>query len=317
MDVIFREATENDFDGIKDLSRDIYGTTDTLLFSLPDWLESVRWFLFVGETDKTKIIAFTAIQLIDGVQGLNIRSSRVNKEYRGRGLYKDLLRYAVQYVRERVQSARYIYRLRIAEVRVPNGFDVMKKRGLLKLSVNCNDGTIRRNYNVAQQHSQKLLWGEFKALYDRNNAVKGLFINAIMEIHCDIINMKWEENWKCLEERSMVHIMLTECDATDGSPEVMMSFLRLEKELTNEGTPVFVMNVYGMNKEALKCHINGGFLEVSKHNGGGRVFLMIWMELDIMDECIELLRGLPGSDIHAVFKMNLLRGDFSRKLEGM
>ena len=317
MDVIFREATEHNYDGIKDLSKDIYGPADTLLFSLLDWLESVRWFLFVGDIGKTKIIAFTAIQLTDDVKGLNIRSSRVNEEYRGRGLYKDLLRYAVQYVRERVQSARYIYRLRTAEVRVPNGFNVMKKRGLLKLSVNCNDGAIRENNNFAQQHSQKLSWDEFKALYDRNNTVKDLFNNALMEIHCDIINMKWEENWKCLEERSMVHIMLTECDATDGSSEVMMSFLRLEKELTNEGTPMFAMNVYGMNKEALKCHINGGFLEVSKHNGGGRVFLMIWMEMDIMDECIELLKGLPGSDIHAMFKMNLLRGDFSRKLEGM
>ena len=317
MDVIFREATENDYDGIKDLSKDIYGTTDTLLFSLPDWLESVRWFVFVGETDKTKIIAFTAIQLIDGVQGLNIRSSRVNKEYRGRGLYKDLLRYAVQYVRERVQSARYIYRLRIAEVSVPNGFDVMKKRGLLKFSVNCNDGAIRKNDNVAQQHSQKLSWGEFKALYDRNNAVKGLFINTIMEIHCDVINLDCQENWKCLEERSMVHIMLTECDATDGSPEMMMSFLRLEKAFTNEGIAMFPMNVYGTNREAFRSHITAGLAEVGKHVGGGKVLIIIWMDVDLLEECKELLEEIQCSNVHAVVKLNLLRGDLSKKLEGI
>ena len=87
MDVIFREATESDYDGIKDLSKDIYGTTDTLLHSLFDLLESVSWFLFVGEIDKSRIIAFTAIQLTDGTDSLNERHSRVEKEYSGRGFY--------------------------------------------------------------------------------------------------------------------------------------------------------------------------------------------------------------------------------------
>ena len=86
MDVVFREATEHDYNGIKDLSQGVYGTTDTLLCSLPDWVESAPWFLFVGE-----IIAFTAIQVTDGMQGLKIRCSQANKDYRGRGLYKDLI----------------------------------------------------------------------------------------------------------------------------------------------------------------------------------------------------------------------------------
>ena len=317
MDVVFREATENDYNGIKDLSKDIYGTTDTLLFSLPDWLESVRWFVFVGEIDKTNIVAFTAIQLTDGVQGLNIRKSRVKKEYRGCGLYKDLLRYAVQYVRERVQSSRYIYLLSTAEVRVPNGFDVMKKRGLLKFFVNCSDPEVRSNYDVKQPRCHSLSWDEFKALCNRNNTLKDLFINGIMEIHCDVINLDCQENWKCLEERSEIRIMLTERGAKDGPPDMMISFLRLEKAFTNEGTAMFTMNVYGTNREAFRCHITAGLLEVGKHVGGGKVLIIVWMEVDLLEECKELLEELPCSNVHAVLQLNLLHGDLSKKLEGI
>ena len=317
MDVVFREATESDYDGIKDLSKDIYGTTDTLLHSLFDLLESVRWFLFVGEIDKSRIIAFTAIQVTDGMESLNERHSRVDKEYRGRGFYKDLIRYAVQHVRERVQGARYIYRFRTAEVRVPNGFDVIKKRGLVKIYASCDDWDIRRNYDVTPQHSQNLSWNEFKALCDSSNVAKDLLGNEIMEIHCDIFNLKRQESWKCLENRSEVNIMLTECKAKDGSSEVMISLLSLEKEFTRDGTPMFAMNLYGMNKDALRCHIIERFLEVNKHSGGGKVLLMIWMEMDVMQECLEFLKELPGSDIHAALKMNLLRGDFNKNLEAL
>ena len=273
--------------------------------------------MFVGEIGKTNIIAFTAIQLTDGVQGLNIRKSRVKKEYRGCGLYKDLLRYAVQYVRERVQSSRYIYLLSTAEVRVPNGFDVMKKRGILKFFVNCNDPEVRSNYDVKQPRCHSLSWDEFKALCNRNNTLKDLFINGIMEIHCDVINLDCQENWKCLEERSEIRIMLTERGAKDGPPDMMISFLRLEKPFTNEGIAMFPMNVYGTNREAFRSHITAGLLEVGKHVGGGKVLIIVWMEVDLLQECKEVLKELPGSNILRVAKHNLLRGDLSKKLEGI
>ena len=317
MDVNFRVATATDYDGIKGLSKDIYETTDSLLYSLPDWLESARWFLFVGEIDGTKIIAFTAVQLVDDVQGLSIRNSRVDKEYRGRGLYKDLIRYAVQYARERVQSVKYVYRLRTAEVRVPTGFHVIKERGYVGLSMNCDHNFFKSECDVARIGLQSLSWGEFKDLYDTTNAVKDLFFNATMEIGCDIFNLNCPANWKCLEERLGTRIMLTECEDKDGIEEEMISFISLENLFTNEGVPKVAMDVYGLNNDALRCHISRGFSEICNHVGKGRVVLYILMGLDVMTECIQLLKELPGCEIHFVLKVNLLYGDFSCQLEDM
>ena len=52
-----------------------------------------------------------------------------------------------------------------------------------------------------------------------------------------------------------------------------------------------------MKKDALRCHIIGGLLEVSKHTGRGEVLLVVRMEMDLMQDCKELVKELPGSEI--------------------
>ena len=138
---------------------------------------------------------------------------------------------------------------------MPNGFDVIKKRGLVKFYINCNDTANRNNYDVSRPRCHSLSWCEFKALYDRDNAVKDLFSNGIMEIECDIINLSCQEDWKCLEERSGIRVLLAQCEATDETSQVMISFLKLEKAFTNDGVPVLAMNVYGANNNLVAfCH---------------------------------------------------------------
>ena len=313
----FRTATATDYDGIKNISKDIYGSTDTLLHSVLEWLESDRWFLFVGEIDRRKVIAFTAVQLTDGVQGLNIRCSRVGEEYRGRGLYKGILRYAINYVIGRVKDAKHVYRVKQADIRVPNGYDVIKKRGIVKFFMNCKDMDFRNKCNFARLCCQSLSWSEFKNLYDRNSALKDLFVNATMEIHFDIFNLGCLANWKSLEERLETRIFLTEHEDKDGTAEVMISFIRLEDLFTNEGIPMVAMNVYGVNRDALRCHISRGYLEMCNHVVGKRVMLSIWVEVNVMSECMELLKELLGCDACFVLKMNLLCGDLTRTLEGL
>ena len=317
IEVNYRAATVTDYDGIKILSKDTYGGTDTLLHSVLDWLESDRWFLFVGEIDKTKIVAFTAVQLTDGVQGLNIRCSRVDEEYRCHGIYKGLLRYAMQYVRERLIDVKYVYRLKPADIRVPIGYDIIKERGVVKGFMNCNDETIRSKCDFARVGCQRLSWGEFKNLYVRSSAVKELFVNTTMEVHFDIFDLGCQANWKRLEEREGTRIFLTECEDKDGNTEVMISVIRLEEFFTNEGIPMVAMNVYGVNRDALRCHISRAYLEVCNNFVGARALLSISVEVDVMSECIELLKELFGCDACYVLKIKLLCGDFSRKLEDM
>ena len=65
MDVKFRKATAQDYGHIKELSKGIYGNSDTLLYSFLDWLKSDEWYLFVGEVCEDKPIAFIAVQVTD------------------------------------------------------------------------------------------------------------------------------------------------------------------------------------------------------------------------------------------------------------
>ena len=317
MDVKFREATDQDYDHIKELSKGIYENSDTLLYSLLDWLKSEEWYLFVGEVSEYRPIAFTAIHVTDGMMGLNIRCSRVDKEYRGRGLFKAIVRYAVQYVRERVPNARYVYHIRVADIRVPEGYEVLKETEAVTVVLNARTAKCIENC-VTSSYARSMTWIEFKALYDSKDAVKDMFYSSTLEIDCDIYNLFCLANWDVVEKRTGIRIMFTEDEGGDGKPEMVISFLRLEKFFTNEGTFMAAMNLYGLKEDALKCHIARGLVETSKHVGGEKCLLMLWMARKAVPACVKFLRescGQSGCDLDYWDKMNVLRGDFNNELE--
>ena len=230
-----RKATYQDHGGIKELSKGVYGRTDTLMHNFPACLNSDEWFLFVGEIHEAKVIAFMAVELTDGGESLNIRSSRVDKDYRGRGIYKTLCRYALRFVRERCLDVKLIYRIEIANVRVPDGCDIIRKIGLVKSF--CDVKVCKEEIDANQWKVGFVTWSKFKELYERNEGVRSLFDHETLEIHCDIFRLNCKANWAVLEERVNTRILLTECVGRNSGSKAVVSFLCMGTYFTNEGNP--------------------------------------------------------------------------------
>ena len=318
MDVKFREATDQDYGHIKELSQGIYGNTDTLLYSFLDWLKSDEWYLFVGEVSEDTPISFIAVQVTDGMKGLNLRCARVAKHFRSHGFFRALVRYAVQCVMERVTNAKYVYRIQEAGVRVPNGYEVQKEIASMTVVLNGSTTEYDRSNDFAESRVRGIAWSEFKALYEMMDEVKDMFYSSLLAIDCDICDLSCVANWDVLEKRTGVRIMLTEDEGGDGKPEMVISFLRLEKYFTNEGTFVAAVNLYGLKEDALKCHIARGLLETSKHVGGEKCLLMVGMAGVAVPTCVKFLRescGPSGCDLVWYGRLTVLRGDLNSELE--
>ena len=297
MRVYFREAKDSDHGGIVELSRGIYGDADTLVYSFLDWLKSDRWFQFVAEDDQQKIVAFIAANMTDGMDSMNLRCARVHKDYRGHGLYKALVNYAVRYVREKVRDVKFAYRVQVVEVSVPDGYNIVKRIGLIVMSFGDDAKAYIAKNSLVQANIVFMTWPEFKVMYNRSGEVKELFGNSTLEIGCDVFNLNCKANWSLLEERVDTRILVTEYEDVDGKKEIMVSFLRLEKFLTNEGVPMTAMNVYGLDKRALKCHIAKGILEAGKYVGGSRFFMELYSRSEVMVDCRNILMEICGRNV--------------------
>ena len=315
MDVKFREATIRDYDGVKKISKGIYGNTDTLVYSFVDWAKSDEWFLFVGEVNHNRIVAFIAAQVTDGAKSLNLRCARVDKAYRGCGLYKALLSYVARYTMGKVRGVKFLYRIQPTEVRVPNGYDIIKKIGLVTMFLDDYASVYFEKNDFGQSNMQVITWLKLKALYDGNDEVKDLFCKSSLEIYCDIFNLNCMANWKLLMGRVNTRVMLTQHECRNGKAEIVISILRLEKYFTSEGVPMAAMNVYGLNKSGLKCHIAKGILEAVKHIGGGRYLMEIYTKTEAFMDCVNFVKDIPGCYVNFHGESNLIVGDLSKNLE--
>ena len=238
------------------------------------------------------------------------------QEYRGRGIFKALLNYTVQYVRRRVRDVKFLYRLQAADVRVPSGYEIIKQVGLVIIFVSGKATLSNEMSNFVHSKVQFLTWRKLKILYDNNDTVKDLFINSVLEIGGEIFNLNFAANWKLLEERYDACIMLTKHGIIDGKEEMMVSFLRSGKFVTtNEGVPMAAMTVYGLNKSGVMGHIAKGILETSKHVERERFAVEVFLSKDVFKECVNFLKKVSSWDIWYHLEMNLLFGDLSRNLE--
>ena len=314
MVVIFRIATFNDQEGIKTLSKGIYNGSDTLNYDFTQWLKSDMWFLFVGEVNSGKIIAFTAINITDGGDSLVVRSSRVDAEYRGQGVYKALVNFAFQYVRERRPQAKYAWRLKSAKVRVPGGYDIIKRIGLLTTYVEYPlAGEIAKSSNYDKK-VECVTWNEFKMAYNSEEAVRNLFSDEVLQINWDIFRLDCEENWNHLGTRRGVNLMLTKYEDEDGKAKVFMSFFRWEECFTNLGVPVVTMNLYGLDPDILKCHIAKGLQKALAHFHS-KFLTFFWIPCELFEDCASFLREMSLGDFDYADDFVLLFGDSSKTQE--
>ena len=78
---------------------------------------------------------------------------------------------------------------------------------------------------------------------------------------------------------------------------------------------MITMNIYGLDKDAIKCHVVKGILEAIEYSSSGRILFVLWMERQIMSECVTTLKGMSGFEIKYQIEMNVLVGDLNSSLE--
>ena len=313
MSIKFREATSQHYDGIRHLSRGIYGSTDTLVYSFIDRLKNDKWFQFVGETNQGNIIAFGAINITGASESMILRFGRIHKDYKGRGLSKAFISYGVRYIRERVQGARFVYRVQSVDIVVPDGYRVLKKMGLVVIPFNDNAKSYIEENDLIQSNIVVLTWPEFKVMFDSSCAVRKLFGHSTLEVGCDIFNLNCLANWSVLAEHVDTRILVSEYESKYCEKEIMISFLRLEKFWTNEDVPLMAMNVYGLNKRALKCHMVKGIIEASKYVGRERFVMKLYLGSEMMGDCGNIVKEICGCNAEYEVELYLLLCDLRIK----
>ena len=314
MEVNFRPATFQDQEGIEMLSKDVYQDTDTLNYDFTHWLKNDMWFLFVGEVNPGKIVAFFALNVSDGGESLVGRSVRVDAKYREQGIFKAMASYASRYVRERMPLVKYMWGLRSSAVRVPNGCEVIRRSWLVKAIFENFSKTKINELAISEMNVQVITWSEFKMIYESDEKMRELLNNGILSIYGSVYRLNCEVNWKYLQSRTDIHVMLSKYGDDDGKTLTFVSFLGMEKCLTNTGIPVISMNLYGVEKEALKCHIAKGLLETLKHFDSKFLFA-VSVDNELVKECVNVLEELSSRNMAYQLEVNLLQGTFDKMVE--
>ena len=306
----FRVATLQDEGGIKTLSKGVYEDTDTLCYDLTKRLKSDMWVLFVGEVNSGKIVAFTAINITDGGDSLVVRSSRVDAEYRGQGVYKALVNFAFRFIRERNPQAKCVWRVRSADIKVPDGYEVITRFWLVRAIFKDFSKSKIEKLNISETNIKVITWCEFKMIYESDDTMINLLNNGVISIYGCVFRLSCEANWSYLQSRTDIHLMLSKYEDDAGKAQAFMSFLRLEKSFTNTGVPMIAMNLYGVDKEALKCHLAKGLLELLNHVDNKFLF-SVSVDNELVKDCVNLLEEFSSGDVAYQSGVNLLLGNLN------
>jgi GNAT superfamily N-acetyltransferase len=85
----YRKLTHEDYDDVSDICKDIWDGTDYLPELFHEWVDDKGLFLGAYDTDSNKVIGTDKYSLLSDGTGW-LEGLRVHKDYRGRGIGKDL-----------------------------------------------------------------------------------------------------------------------------------------------------------------------------------------------------------------------------------
>ena len=108
--------------------------------------------------------------------------------------------------------------------------------------------------------------------------------------------------------------MLLSYEDDDGKTLALVSFLRMEKCLRNTGVPVISMNLYGVEREVLKCHIAKGLLETLKYFDSKFLFA-VSVDNELVKGCVNLFEELSSCNVVYQSEISLLQGTFDKMVE--
>ena len=213
----FRRATTEDYFGIKKLSAGVYDDADYTTASFPQWLTELRWVTFVAEDLRGQIVGFVAFHLIDNCRTVVERSARLEKSYRGRGVFKQLYKFAISSLKEKYPLQSEIS----ARVVVPIGQKVLLQRSYMTVlcRLESNETLFLNSENkcndiVIETSPFKFL---AQAMLDCHKCKNTVFSNGIVVIGDEIYRLRCESDVQYLMSRPKLFCVTSSQESSDGN----------------------------------------------------------------------------------------------------
>ena len=260
---VFREALLSDATGIENLSVGINEGFDVTNDSFPKWLLDDRWYPYVVEvessqaTNSRQVIGLTVLNVTDGGKSVILRNSRISEIYRGRGLYKQLINFALMSIKNLFPSVRSVMKGETAEKEITAGYLFLKDVSRVVISYKETATKALESSILAQSTFQEkiLTLKDFEKLFNEGEVFKSFFANASFHIAGEMFDLNNKDNWQYLSKRSDLSYFYTKnSPKVDGVDEIGFSVLS-GPYLTNDGDPCITLNFFGDDFQSLKYHL--------------------------------------------------------------
>ena len=243
-----RELELPDLDQVKTLSEGIYGGTDYTNSVLKQWLQNKRWYPFCVETNTGQIIGFTALNITDNNKNVVIRSSRISRDCRGKGICKAMLDFALAEIKRKFPTLERSTHHIPTEIDASSGCTLQKL--ITKIVLQCDS---ERCASLLYPKQPEAIFSHFEAarmsfkeLADRHKtdeALRNLFPANFLTIEGEVFDIREESNIAYLQSREEVVVSFSKGLSANNDVKMAVSILNLEPKQTDEGVPCATFDV--------------------------------------------------------------------------
>ena len=316
-----REVKYFDLEKVKGITEDPYGGMDYTNSVLKQWLEDDRWYLFCVETNARQIIGFTALNITDNETSAVVRSSRIAPDFRGKGIYKAMLSYALVEVKKKFPSLENIFRQRIVDVGIPVGYTRLKL--ITEITLQCDTKKATSLHHPKNLETFSLFQEtriSFKDLANRHKTdevLRSLYPMNLLTIEGEVFDITEESNIAYLQSRKEIMVSFSKGLSANNNEKMAVSVLNLEPKQTDEEVPCANFDVQSNDATMAAYHLQKALIFFASlvHNAKSPKFnLNVLFNDKHYKEIAEfIVKELDFCKVLAVFKMHLLRGSFSEE----
>ena len=267
-----REMAFLDLEKVKALSKDVYEGTDDTNSILKRWMENEKWYPFCVESSSGEVIGFTALNITDNETNACIRSSRIAHHFRGKGIYKAMIYFALSDLKKKFPKLEYVSRGKPVEMDIPP--DYANQKIITKIVLCCD-----RENGVSLQcpKSPQAIFScfeetriSFKDLgnrYKKDEVLRSLFPSNLLTIAGEVFDITEESNMNYLESRKGIQVFLSTSLHTSNVEKMAVEILNLEPRQTDEGVPCAYVDVQSNDVTMAMYHLQRALNFVSSQIG--------------------------------------------------
>eukprot|EP00794_Sanderia_malayensis_P006834 gene6834-7602_t len=281
--IICREAKISDLKFIDGLSKGMYSGADYTPNMFPVWLCDENWQTYVAEMSSSgDVVGFLALHVVDNRSKVIIRSSRVAKEHRDKGIYARLLHYSLSDIKEKFSSVKFVMVGQALEVKTPQGYEF--KHSFAYELVRCganndNPSHVECNCNLCiadidnqlRKHdaltSLSITRESFSSLFEtKKQIMRELFPRDMVNIEEALYRLDLKENRTFFDNHEH---MVTNFSGNEDCK--VMSIVDLFPRETVDGYNVYCVDLYGNNSAVILQHALKA-IRLASEQEDGKVF---------------------------------------------